>query len=95
MGIGRLVAALAGGADPNGGSGTAGGLLPCSAILHGEYGLSEVSLGVPVVLGPGGIQQIVEFPLTPRERGRLHAAAEKVRGLIDRASGLLGGEEVF
>jgi malate dehydrogenase len=81
--------------DPARTANAGGGLLPCSAVLHGEYGLSEVSLGVPVVLGPGGIRQIVEFPLTPLEWGRLHAAAEKVRGLIDRASGLLGGEEAF
>ena len=81
--------------DPARTANAGGGLLPCSAVLHGEYGLSEVSLGVPVVLGPGGIRQIVEFPLTPLEWVRLHGAAEKVRELIDRASRLLGGEEAF
>lgn len=86
MGIGRLVAALAKGADE---------VLPCSAVLRGEYGLSDVSLGVPVVLGPGGIQQIVEFPLTPLERRQLDAAAEKVRGLIDRSLSLLSAEGAF
>jgi len=74
---------------------TVRGLLPCSAILQGEYGLSGVSLGVPVVLGPGGVRQIVELPLTPIEKSQLHAAGEKVRGLIDRASSLLSGEEAF
>jgi malate dehydrogenase len=108
MGIARLVAALAGGTNsaniaaaagdpaPDGGAGlaaTLGGVLPCSAVLQGEYGLSDVSLGVPVVLGSGGVRQIVEVPLTPLERGRLHAAAKKVRGQIDRAMSLLGGEE--
>jgi len=106
MGIARLVAALAGGTSAVQAAGTVddparratatgGHLLPCSAILRGEYGLSDVSLGVPVVLGPGGIRRIVELPLTSSERSRLHAAAEKVRGLIDRASGLLDGEGVF
>ncbi len=102
MGIARLVGALAGRADSASSAATAGdsapvggvvGLLPCSAILQGEYGLSGVSLGVPVVLGPGGVRQIVEVPLTPVERSELHAAGEKVRGLIDRASSLLGGKE--
>jgi len=109
MGIAGLVAAIAGSADSAGGAGAlavaapdaAGapaavrGLLPCSAVLHGEYGLSGVSLGVPVVLGPDGVRQIVEVPLTPVERSQLHAAADKVRGLIERASSLLSGEEAF
>lgn len=101
MGIGRLVAALAGGAVSESGARSAtaptapGGLLPCSAILQGEYGLSDVSLGVPVVLGPGGIRRIVEVPLTPLESSQLHAAGEKVRGLINRASSLLGGGGAF
>jgi len=107
MGIAGLVAAIAGSADSAGGAGAlavaapdaAGapaavrGLLPCSAVLHGEYGLSGISLGVPVVLGPDGVRQIVEVPLTPVERSQLHAAADKVRGLIERASSLLSGEE--
>jgi len=109
MGIAGLVAAIAGSADSAGGAGAlavaapdaAGapaavrGLLPCSAVLHGEYGLSGISLGVPVVLGPDGVRQIVEVPLTPVERSQLHAAADKVRGLIDRGSSLLRGEEAF
>ena len=97
MGIARMVAAIAGSAGYAGGAAPAsgGGPLPCSAILHGEYGLSGVSLGVPVVLGPGGVRQIVELPLTPIERSQLHAAADKVRGLIDRASDLLKREEAF
>lgn len=59
--------------------------IPCSAVLHGEYGVSEASLGVPVILGRGGVQEIVEVPLTPAEAERLHRAADKVRGLISRA----------
>jgi len=107
MGIARLVAAMAGrtnsangaaAGDPAsaGGAGLAAtvrGLLPCSAILRGEYGLSGVSLGVPVVLGSEGVRQIVELPLSAVETSQLHAAADKVRGLIDRASSLLSREE--
>lgn len=103
MGIARLVTAMAGGAatasdpdcDATAGDAppaSAGELLPCSAVLQGEYGLSGVSLGVPVVLSPGGVRQIVEVPLTPVERSQLHAAGDKVRGLIERASSLLHGE---
>jgi malate dehydrogenase len=109
MGIARLVVAMAGEGTPTGGAvagdpvpagdvglaATLGGLLPCSAILQGEYGLSDVSLGVPVTLGPTGVREIVELPLTPLERRQIRAAGEKVRGLIDRAWSLLGGEEAF
>lgn len=59
--------------------------IPCSAVLHGEYGVSHVSLGVPVILGRGGVQEIIEVPLTPAERERLHLAARKVRRLIGQA----------
>lgn len=59
-----------------------GEILACSAILHGEFGISDVSVGVPVILGPNGIEQIVEMPLTPEESLGLKAAAEKMRGIL-------------
>lgn len=42
-------------------------LIPCSAILDGEYGLDYISMGVPAILGSGGIQKIVELELAPDE----------------------------
>ena len=56
-------------------------LLPCSAWLQGEYGLRDVFCGVPVKLGRGGLEQIVEVELTAAERTALHASADAVRGI--------------
>ena len=49
-----------------------------SVRLDGEYGLSGVSLGVPVTLGPGGVEQIHEWELTSEELAALHRAAEVI-----------------
>lgn len=57
-------------------------LLPCSAYLQGEYGLSDVYVGVPVVLGENGIEKIVEVALTDEEKTALHQSAEHVRANI-------------
>ena len=46
-------------------------VLPCAAWLDGEFGFSGCFLGVPVVLGEGGIRRIVEFPLTAEERAAM------------------------
>ncbi len=57
-------------------------LLPASAYLQGEYGLRDVYLGVPVMLGRGGIQKIVEMKLDESERQALGASAQEVRSGI-------------
>jgi malate dehydrogenase len=54
-------------------------ILPCSAWLQGEFGLSGVFCGVPCKLGRGGLQQIVEISLTDAERAELAKSAEAVR----------------
>ncbi len=54
-------------------------VLPVCVRLDGEYGLREVCLGVPVALGRGGAERVIEQPLTPEERQALTAAAEQVR----------------
>jgi malate dehydrogenase len=54
-------------------------ILPSSAWLQGEYGLTDVYCGVPCKLGAGGLEQIVEVTLTDAERDALHASAEGVR----------------
>lgn len=54
-------------------------LLPCSAWLEGEFGLSEVYCGVPCLLGRRGLERIVEIALTDEERAALHTSAEAVR----------------
>ncbi|HIH45332.1 MAG TPA: malate dehydrogenase, partial [Candidatus Methanoperedenaceae archaeon] len=54
-------------------------ILPASAYLDGEYGMSDVCLGVPVKLGSCGIEEIVELALTDEEKAKLEASAEAVR----------------
>lgn len=62
-------------------------ILPCAVLCEGEYGLKNVVVGVPVKVGRGGAEQIVEFELTPEERTALTTSAEAVRELcvaVDR-----------
>ena len=54
-------------------------ILPCSAWLRGEFGLTDVFCGVPCKVGRGGLEWIVEIKLTDRERTELHKSAEAVR----------------
>jgi malate dehydrogenase len=54
----------------------------CSTPLEREYGFSDVSLGVPVRLGAGGVQEIVEFELDPAEKLALNASAKTVKEQI-------------
>ena len=54
-------------------------VLPCAAWLEGEYGMSGLFLGVPVKLGRGGIEKVLEVELTSKERVDLGKSAEAVR----------------
>jgi malate dehydrogenase len=54
-------------------------ILPCAAWLQGEYGMSDLFLGVPVKLGRGGMEKIIEVELTSKERVDLGKSAEAVR----------------
>lgn len=54
-------------------------VLPCCVRLEGEYGLSDVFAGVPVVLGAGGVERVIELALTRAEREALTASAAHVR----------------
>ena len=54
-------------------------ILPCAAWLEGEYGMSDLFLGVPVKLGRGGMEKIIEVELTSKERVDLGKSAEAVR----------------
>ena len=51
---------------------------PCSVVLDGEYGLSDVSLGVPIHLCPTGMKEILEWNLSPTEEDALKKSAEKL-----------------
>jgi malate dehydrogenase len=54
-------------------------VLPCSAYLEGEYGLNDIYFGVPVKLGAGGVEDILEVPLDDEERAAVAGSAEAVR----------------
>lgn len=54
-------------------------MFPCSALLDGEYGLKNLSIGVPCILGKNGIEKIVEIELTKAEKDKLHESAEGVK----------------
>jgi malate dehydrogenase len=58
-------------------------ILPCAVLLEGEYGLSDLFVGVPVKLGRGGVEQVIELKLTADEQAALARSAEAVRGLIE------------
>ena len=57
-------------------------VLPCTAYLEGEYGIDGLYMGVPVKLGAGGIEQILELDLGEDERQALDASAEAVREVV-------------
>ncbi|NAS11081.1 malate dehydrogenase [Poritiphilus flavus] len=53
-------------------------MFPCSALLEGEYGLNDISIGVPVILGKNGIERIVEIELDEAEMAKMKESAEGV-----------------
>jgi len=60
-------------------------IFPCSTLLDGEYGLHDLCIGVPVVLGKNGIEKIVEIQLSDAEKAHLKESAEgvsKTNGLL-------------
>jgi malate dehydrogenase len=57
-------------------------VLPCTALLEGEYGIEGLYMGVPVKLGTGGIEQVVELELTDREQQLLQESAAAVREVV-------------
>jgi malate dehydrogenase len=58
-------------------------ILPCAAFLEGEYGFNDLFIGVPVKLGKGGIEDIIEIELTGDEKAALKKSADAVQGLKD------------
>lgn len=60
-------------------------MFPCSCLLEGEYGLNDICIGVPALLGKNGIEKIVEINLNDAEKENLNTSAEAVR----KTNGLL------
>jgi len=61
-------------------------MFPCSTLLEGEYGLNDICIGVPVILGKNGIEKIVDIPLSDAEKTKMKESAEgvtKTNGLLE------------
>jgi len=57
-------------------------LIPCAALLEGEYGVQGLFVGVPVVVGAGGIERIIEVKFTPDEQAAFTKSADAVKELL-------------
>ena len=61
-------------------------MFPCSTMLDGEYGLSDICIGVPVILGKDGIEKIIDIPLSAAEKAKMKESADgvsKTNGLLE------------
>jgi len=58
-------------------------VLPCAAWLTGEYGLKDLYVGVPVVIGAGGAEKVIEFETNAEEKAMFAASVASVQGLIE------------
>ena len=54
-------------------------MFPCSALLDGEYGLNDLCIGVPAILGKNGLEKIVEIELDSAEKAKIKESAEGVK----------------
>ncbi|MHC4391409.1 MAG: malate dehydrogenase [Planctomycetota bacterium] len=63
-------------------------MLPCAAYLDGEYGHTDMYMGVPVIMGGGGVEEIVELQLTDDEKAALDKSAAHVREIVDVVKGM-------
>ncbi|MCI0795850.1 MAG: malate dehydrogenase, partial [Chloroflexi bacterium] len=58
-------------------------ILPCTTLLEGEYGINNLFVGVPVKLGAGGVEEVIEFDLNDDELAALRKSAASVQELVD------------
>jgi malate dehydrogenase len=65
-------------------------VLPCAAYLTGQYGINDMYVGVPVVIGAGGVEKIVEIELNPAEKVAFEKSCGAVRELIEASRKLIG-----
>lgn len=63
-------------------------IFPCCVLLQGEYGMKDIYLGAPVVLGKNGVEKIVELKLNEAEKGLLQASATAVKGVMNVLDGM-------
>jgi malate dehydrogenase len=68
-------------------------VLPCAAMLNGEYGVKGLYVGVPVIIGADGVEKVVEIDLSKAEQAMFDKSVAAVRGLIDVVRKLQRGEK--
>jgi malate dehydrogenase len=61
-------------------------MLPCAVYLNGEYGMKDIYMGVPVILGKEGVERIIEIKLTKEERAQFRKSCTSVRKLVKKLS---------
>ena len=57
-------------------------VLPVSVVLRGEYGLKDMCLSIPSILGKDGLEQVLEIPLSPEEQAALQASGRQIAQVI-------------
>ncbi|HTI30890.1 MAG TPA: malate dehydrogenase [Sphingomonas sp.] len=65
-------------------------LLPCAAFVEGKYGLDGLYVGVPVIIGANGVEEIVEIELDAEAKGNLQVSVDAVKELLDACKGIDG-----
>jgi malate dehydrogenase len=58
-------------------------ILPCAAHVKGEFGVKDLYVGVPCVIGAGGVEKVISLTLTPEEQAMFTKSVDSVKGLID------------
>lgn len=66
-------------------------ILPCAAYLEGEYGIKGYYFGVPVLIGAGGVEKVVEIELSPREKKALEQSFAHVKDVVQAMDKILAG----
>ena len=69
-------------------------VLPCAAFLNGEFGIKGLYVGVPVIIGDGGVERVIEIDLNTSERQMFMKSVESVKGLVEACTQIapnLGG----
>jgi len=64
-------------------------LLPCAAYLNGQYGLKNMYMGVPVIIGSKGVEEIIEVPLSATEKKMLKTSVKSVQSLVSAVNKIL------
>jgi malate dehydrogenase len=63
-------------------------ILPCAAYVNGEYGVKDLYVGVPVIIGAGGVEQVVEIELDEEAKAYLQVSVDAVKELLVACKGI-------